>query len=272
MASSNSQLAEASNHHDAEKGAGLVEHHEHTGSTIQLTRSQYERLFLEPGGRAPPISTLSQRFGNPTPLAVVAFTLVLTPVASCFLKMGKADASSITALVGPFYFLGGLALVISGVMEWILGNTFPFVVFITFGGFWFGLAILQDPEHNIVSAYANNGGSASPAYNSGLMFYHAYWAVVIFIFLITSLRTNLVFAWIFFTLTFAFIVLAAAYSNLADGNTDTGTKLIQVAGGFAFGTIVGSHYLMASLLFASVDMPFRLPVGDLSGFMQRRRP
>ncbi|KAK7043999.1 hypothetical protein VNI00_008167 [Paramarasmius palmivorus] len=261
----------ANNRVDAEKGAATVEHQEHAGSTVQLTRSQYERLFLEPGGRAPPVSTLSQRFGNPTPLAVVAFTLVLAPVACCFLKMGKADATSIAALVGPFYFLGGTAMVISGVMEWILGNTFPFVVFITFGGFWLGLGILQDPEHNIVSAFANGGGAASPEYNSGLMFYYAFWAVVIFIYLVTSLRTNIVFAWIFFTLTFCFIMLAAAYSKLADGKADTGVKLIKAAGGFAFGTIVGSHYLMASLLFASVGMPFRLPVGDLSGFMDRRR-
>ncbi|EEB99070.1 hypothetical protein MPER_01312, partial [Moniliophthora perniciosa FA553] len=75
-----------------------------------------------------------------------------------------------------------------------------------------GLAILQDPEHNIVSAYANNGGSASPAYNSGLMFYYAYWAVVIFIFLITSLRTNLVFA----APSFVLIRVAHAFTAQVD--------------------------------------------------------
>ena len=34
---------------------------------------------------------------------------------------------------GVFYFFGGMLQIIGSVMEWILGNTFPFVVFGTYG-------------------------------------------------------------------------------------------------------------------------------------------
>ena len=140
---------------DVEQGI----HIEHTNMTqvpdgpIMLTREQYARLFLEPGGRAPAV----QKFANPTPLAVVCFLLCLAPTSCILLGWGQADPSSLVGVIGPFYFIGGLGMIISGAMEWvlhpfralvdseliaslpqILGNTFPFVVFTTFGGFWYG--------------------------------------------------------------------------------------------------------------------------------------
>lgn len=40
---------------------------------------------------------------------------------------------SLTALSGILYFFGGVLQIIGSIMEWIIGNTFPFVVFGTFG-------------------------------------------------------------------------------------------------------------------------------------------
>lgn len=34
---------------------------------------------------------------------------------------------------GVYDFIGGPLLMISGLMEFILGNTFPFIVFVTYG-------------------------------------------------------------------------------------------------------------------------------------------
>jgi len=133
---------------------------------IQLSSEQYEKLFLQPGGRAP-TGTLSYRFGNPTPLPILGYLLVLTPTACYLMDWGGADATSLVAICGPFYFLGGLCMVIGGVMEWvsrvlcyffassksllvqILGNTFPFVVFTSFGGFWYVV------PHHLSQTYSN---------------------------------------------------------------------------------------------------------------------
>lgn len=37
------------------------------------------------------------------------------------------------ATIGTFYFFGGLLQIMGCVMEWLIGNTFPFVVFGSFG-------------------------------------------------------------------------------------------------------------------------------------------
>lgn len=41
-----------------------------------------------------------------------------------------------------------LGMVIAGLAEFILGNTYPFAVFIIYGAHWGSLAYTQDPIHN----------------------------------------------------------------------------------------------------------------------------
>jgi len=107
---------------DIEKGS--VHHNEgpnspsHYRPPIQLTPEQYEQLFLQPGGRAP-AGDLSKRFGNPTALGIVSHLLSLTPTAAYLMQWRGADATSLVSMVGPYYFIGGLGLVVSGVMEWV---------------------------------------------------------------------------------------------------------------------------------------------------------
>lgn len=45
-------------------------------------------------------------------------------------------------------------MIIGGVMEFILGNTFPFVVFCSFGGFWLSFAATLTPFYNAYGAYS----------------------------------------------------------------------------------------------------------------------
>jgi hypothetical protein len=46
------------------------------------------------------------------------------------------------ASLPTFLFMGGVLQMIGGTLEFFLGNTFPFVVFSTFGGFWLPTAQL----------------------------------------------------------------------------------------------------------------------------------
>lgn len=135
-------------YHDNEKhssGAGSAPDNALTRQpTIQLTSEQYERLFFQPGG--PRKMDLASTFGNPTPLAIISHLLCLTPTACILMGWNHTTSLSLVTLVGPFYFIGGLGLFISGILEWvspltfeskfhllirylspqILGNTFPF--------------------------------------------------------------------------------------------------------------------------------------------------
>ncbi|KAL0580528.1 hypothetical protein V5O48_001515 [Marasmius crinis-equi] len=252
---------------DVEQGIHIEHTNQVPDGPIMLSREQYARLFIEPGGRAPAV----QKFANPTPLAIISFLLCLAPTSCILLGWGSADpGTSLVSIIGAFYFIGGLGMVVSAVMEWVLGNTFPFVVFFTFGGFWLALGTLQDPMHGVVNAYSGTGGAASPAFNSGLMFYWAFWAAVCFIYLIASFRTHLVFVWILGTLVVGLSCLSAGYGRLSSGDADAARSLIKAAGGFTFATILGGFYLAFVLMFGVVGIPIRLPLGDLSGLFMKK--
>lgn len=54
--------------------------------------------------------------------------------------MGWGGAGGATgntsASIGAFFFLGAVLQFAGGIGEWVLGNTFPAVLFFSFGGFW----------------------------------------------------------------------------------------------------------------------------------------
>lgn len=108
--------------------------------------------------------------------------------------------------------------------------------------------------------------------------------VLTFVFLICSLRTNLVFVAIFFSLWFCFMLLTAAFWTLAQDFTGKAklaqrltivrvpllytemidTNLLQAGGACGFVTCMSGWYILIAVLFAIVDFPIQIPVGDLS--------
>ena len=120
-------------------------------------------------------------------------------------------------------------MILGSVGEWIIGNTFPFVVFGTFGAFWLSFGATLQPFFNAYGAYVtdptvaaesmgqpgNAAGLATPAFNASFAFFLLFMGLICLIFLICSLRTNVVFFVIFLTLVGAFGCLAGAYWNLA---------------------------------------------------------
>lgn len=56
-------------------------------------------------------------------------------------------------------------MLIGGLLEFIIGNTFSFVVFMSFGAFWLTLGATLRPDYNAYAAYAPPG---SPTPDVGL--------------------------------------------------------------------------------------------------------
>ncbi len=53
-----------------------------------------------------------------------------------------------------YFFCGGMLMFVGGLLEFVLGNTFPSVVFTTFGAFWFTYGATLVPSFNAtVSQY-----------------------------------------------------------------------------------------------------------------------
>ncbi|KAJ7654906.1 GPR1/FUN34/yaaH family-domain-containing protein [Mycena rosella] len=262
--------------HDAEKGTihteevalGTDAGAHHLRSPIQLTAAQYERLFFQPGGPAA-ARTTPRQLGNPTAFAIISYLLALTPTVVVLMRWGRRCAGLAYGDHWRVLFYWG-----HGDDAWgrvrVLGNTFPFIVFSSFGGFWLSLGVLFDPSKQIASAFPD-GGTASPEFNHGVQFYFIFWAVLCVLYFVASLRTNVVFAYIFATLVCTFAFLAAGYRQAGLGNAALSLTFLRAAGAFGFANILAGWYLAAVLVLAAVEMPWALPVGDLSGWGRLRR-
>ncbi|GAA6008425.1 hypothetical protein JCM11491_004471 [Sporobolomyces phaffii] len=258
-------------HHNHHAAMSDVDHQDLLGGapmgrqlSIQLTQEQFERLYLEPGGRKSK-GDLSKRFANPTPLGIASFLLCLTPFSAYLMGWAGTTAGAAPTLVGAMLFMGGLGLTVAAILEWVLGNTFTVVVFFTFGSFWFSFGFLLQPQQGIASAL----GATTTDYNGGIGMYLVFWSVLNLIYTIASLRTNVVFVLLFSFLEVAFCLLSSLYVKLALGHTSMLEGITKAAGAFSFLCCCMGWYLLVVLVFDSTGMPIRLPVGDLSTFMSR---
>lgn len=165
-------------------------------------------------------------------------------------------------------------MVLGAVLEFILGNTFPFVVFGTFGAFWltfgatltpyFNASIAYDPTHPATS-------SSNPEFAATFAFFQLYMAVLCVVYLVCSLRTNIIFFGIFLFLIPSFCCLAAAFWKISEGTPAallTAASCQTAAGAMTFVVCLLGWYLFFVQLLASVDFPLNLPVGDLSRFIK----
>jgi succinate-acetate transporter protein len=158
----------------------------------------------------------------------------------------RGDGGGGAATIGVFYFFGGMLQIIGAVMEWIIGNTFPFVVFGSYGAFWLALGATLQPGYNAMGAYTEGlTGEAAAAgeaeflssfgkwtsdaceqkINLLLAFYLVFVGLLTFWYFICAFRTNVVFLVIFLFLDIALFLLAGAYWILAEGHTARGTNL-----------------------------------------------
>jgi len=235
--------------------------------TMQLTSEQYERLFFQPSQAK---GDLAKRLGNPTLLGVCGFLIPFTTTVMSVMQWRGADSTSLTGVSGSFYFLGGIAMNIAGICEFILGNTYPFAVFVIYGSHWCNVAYTMDPAHNLLSAYGTGAAAAvSRSYNAGQALYDLTMTLISFVFFLGSLRTNAPFAMAIFCLIFLFAFFAAAEWKVgySDGNAadlERAAYFLQIAGGFGFVTAICGWYLAIIAACASTGLYCPLPIFDLS--------
>ncbi|KAF2403502.1 GPR1/FUN34/YaaH-class plasma membrane protein-like protein [Trichodelitschia bisporula] len=233
-------------------------HRIRTAGSINISPELFEQLYLSPQTAVK--GDLRKTYGNPTPVALVGFLMCATPLAMDLMGWrGTGGAGVGAATVGNYYFYGGMLMVLGAIGEWLLGNTFPCVVFATFSAFWFSFGATLTPSFNAVAAYTD----PTVFYNS-YAFYLIAFGLINFIFMIASLRTNICFFAIFFSLVICLPSLAGSYFHAAQGNMDIAHKLQVVAGAFLFICDVSGFWLVAGMLVASVDLGIPMPVGDLT--------
>jgi succinate-acetate transporter protein len=195
---------------------------------------------------------------------------------------GTGGAGVGSASIGIYFFFGGLLMILGSIGEWIVGNTFPFVVFGSFGkyfmlspmniystlsfpgAFWLGFAATLQPIYSAYGNYAPAGeaasaGLATPAFLNSYAYFFIAMGMMNLLYMILALRTNIVFVGIFAMLIAAFSLLAGSYMQAANGNAIMAYNC-QVAGGaFTFVTCILGWYLFFVIMLAALDFPFQLP-------------
>jgi len=236
-----------------------------TADSIAVPRDVFEKLYLSP--QQPAAGHLRKTFGNPTPVALIGFLLSSTP--NGMILMGWRGAGGGGAAILPvFIFFGGLIQLIAGIGEWILGNTFSCCIFFTYGTFWIVQGTSLQPFFCVGGAYSPTGncaeGATTPEFYATTGFYLVCLTMVSLIFMICSIRTNVVLFSALLFLVIAFGSIAGTYFHLALGNVALAGRLQVCGGAFTFILSLCVWYLLLVQMLEAVDFPFSLPVGDLT--------
>ncbi|KHJ32636.1 putative gpr1 fun34 -class plasma membrane protein [Erysiphe necator] len=265
-------------------------HRQFQSAGIKLSRDLLEKIYLPHNStpyrsiasNSPEVKDFRKGLGTPAPVALVGFLICLSPLA-CDLMGWRGAGGNGAAGMGSYFFFGGLLMILGGLLEFIVGKTFSFVVFCSFGGFWLTIGTTLQPFYNVGAAYATapnttslEQGFATVGFTASYGFFQVFMALLCFIYFICSFRTNIVNVFLFFFLTIAFCLLAAVnwvFAEIFAGDVTQIHKVhrIQVAAGaFLFMTCIVGWYSFFAIMLKLMDFPFQIPIGELSGLVESR--
>jgi len=240
-----------------------------SSGAMTISPELFEKLYLTP--KTAPTGDFRKRFANPTPLGLMGFIIAATTFAA--VMMGWGGANSLDGVVGIFFFTGPVLLLLALIFEWIMGNFFSMMVMGMFAVFWLSFGVLETPSWAIAASYSATGdaaqGAASVGYNAAIALYLLVWGFWLFTTWIFTLKTNTVFALIFFFAFISSFILSGAYWKVSTGDYDMAMKLQKAGGATFFVLALLGYYITVVMMAAEMRMTVNLPVGDLSHFWPR---
>lgn len=129
-------------------------------TTSTISPEAFERLYLSPQNRVS--GDLRKTFANPTPLALLGFATGLTPLSIEFMGWRGSGGNAIATGTASLWF-GGVCLYVAGILEFFLGNTFPFIVFFGYGSHFLTFATTWMPFFNAVGYFNKTGATTEAA-------------------------------------------------------------------------------------------------------------
>ncbi|PMD53640.1 uncharacterized protein K444DRAFT_540852 [Hyaloscypha bicolor E] len=235
-----------------------------TGMTI--SPELFEKLYLTP--KTPAVGDFRKRFANPTPLGLMGFIISATTFAA--IMMGWGGSTTLVGVAGIFFFTGPVLLLLALIFEWIMGNFLSMMIMGMFGVFWLSFGVLETPSWAIAASYSPTGdaaeGAASKGYNAAVALYLLVWGFWLFTTWIFTLKTNTVFAAIFFFAFISSFLFSGAYWKVSTGDYGMAMKLQKAGGATFFILALLGYYITVVMMAAEMRMTISLPVGDLSHF------
>ena len=176
------------------------------------------------------------------------------PNANAFGTVGPDQA-----VFGLALFMGGLAQVIAGIMEFRVGNTFGTTVHVSYGAFWLAFAMFMIPGLGIREAYGND----SRAFSVHVGLFLIAWCFLTLVFLLSALRTNIAILAVFGFLTLAFFLLAIAQFIQVTHPT-AAVRVNRAGGAMAVIDAFCAFYAGAAGIMTPATTMLSLPLGEFN--------
>jgi succinate-acetate transporter protein len=180
---------------------------------------------------------------NPAPIGLLGFGMT-----TILLNLHNAGLFELNAMIiGMGIFVGGIAQVFAGLLEWKKNNTFGTTAFIAYGCFWLSLVALW-----LIPKTAMGAGYRSS--ESAVGWYLLVWGIFTLFMFIGTLKLSRVLQLIFLTLTILFFLLAIS--------DFTGNANLRIIAGYE-GILCGSAAFYAAVAQVLNEVYGRtvLPVG-----------
>ncbi|GAA5828753.1 hypothetical protein JCM11251_005860 [Rhodosporidiobolus azoricus] len=212
-----------------------------------------------------------KRVGNPGLIGLAVHAVTLMSISTQFMQWRGVVLPNI--FVGNLWFCSGTYMFVVSIFTMIKGETFSSLVFSVFGSFYWSYAAILTPAFGATAAF---GDDAVQLNNALALFLFVYNGAFMCIWL-ASLRTNACLCLLFFGVIMGVWLIAGSYLELAnlaaDGLTTSTTyrALAKGGGAFLFISACSGFYLVLVQIFEAVDMPFELPVGDLTRFWPKKK-
>jgi len=143
------------------------------------------------------VNKVTEKSANPAPLGLLGFGM--TTVLLNLHNAGFYPLNSMILAMGLTY--GGLAQMITGILEYRRGNTFGTVAFSSYGFFWWSLVLLLVlPQTKIWDASTNSTAMAA---------YFFMWGLFTILMFFGTLKTNRTLQFVFLSLATLFFLLTA---------------------------------------------------------------
>ncbi|EEP78198.1 conserved hypothetical protein [Uncinocarpus reesii 1704] len=231
--------------------------------------STHHNPFYVKDGDTPRIFTVSQvphppfeKLGNPGPLGLLSFavTTFVLGLYQCGAGLPhsnpRGDVGPDAAIFGLAIFMGGMAQLIAGIMEFRVGNTFGTTVHISYGAFWLSYAMFHVPSLGMAAAY--RGDERAISFAIGI--YLILWCFLTFLFLLAALRTNIAIVSVFTTLVLAFLFLSIA-NFIATTHPDAAIAVNKTGGAISVVCAFLAFYAGSSGLMLPETTFIRFPLG-----------
>ncbi len=168
------------------------------------------------------------KLANPAVLGLTCFGMTTILLNLHNAGLFKQDAP----ILAMGIFLGGIAQIIAGIMEYKKGNTFGTTAFIAYGSFWLTLVfiIIMKPALMGWQIGEKTLLVLEPA-NKGFAWYLALWGLFTLLMFVGTLRVNRVLQFVFLSLTTLYGLLAVHFAWFSyPGKSGTVLKIAGVIG------------------------------------------